>query len=155
MKSAGNVVLARARRDRHRAVFQRLAEHFQRAAVELGQLVEKQHAVVRQADLARRGRRAAADQAGVADRVVRRAIGPRGQQRLARLAAGPSRCRCASSRSTRRRSGRGRIVGIRLASIVLPEPGGPSISRLWPPAAAMVTARLAISWPRTSAKSTS
>ena len=73
MKLAGNVVLDRARRDRHRAVFQRLAQHFQRAAIELGQLVEKQHAVVRQADLAGRGRRAAADQAGVADRVVRRA----------------------------------------------------------------------------------
>ena len=39
--------------DRHRAVFQRLAQHFQRAAVELGQFVEEQHAVVGQADLAR------------------------------------------------------------------------------------------------------
>ena len=34
---------------------------------------------------------------------------------------------------------------------VLPEPGGPSISRLCAPAAAMISARLAISWPRTSA----
>ena len=32
----------------------------------------------------------------------------------------------------------GRIVGIRLASMVLPLPGGPIISRLWWPAAAMV-----------------
>ena len=47
------------------------------------------------------------------------------------------------------------MVGIRLASIVLPEPGGPSIRILCPPAAATVSARLAISWPRTSAKSTS
>ncbi len=46
----------------------------------------------------------------------------------------------------------GRIVGTRLASIVLPEPGGPIISRLWPPAAATMIARLAISWPRTSAE---
>ena len=35
--------------DRHRAVFQRLAQHFERLAVELGQLVEEQHAVVGQA----------------------------------------------------------------------------------------------------------
>jgi len=49
----------------------------------------------------------------------------------------------------------GRIVGIRLASIVLPDPGGPIINRLWCPAAATVSARLPDSWPRTSAKSAS
>jgi len=37
----------------------------------------------------------------------------------------------------------GRIVGIRLANMVFPEPGGPTISRLCPPAAAIVTARVA------------
>ena len=75
MKLAGNVVLDQRRRDRDRAVFQRLAQHFERAAVELGQFVEKQHAVVRQADFAGRGDRAAADQPGVADRVMRRRNG--------------------------------------------------------------------------------
>ncbi len=35
----------------------------------------------------------------------------------------------------------------------LPEPGGPIISRLWPPAAAISSARLAVSMPRTSAMS--
>ena len=49
----------------------------------------------------------------------------------------------------------GMIVGIRLASIVLPEPGGPIINKLWLPLAAIVIARFAISWPRTSAKSSS
>ena len=49
----------------------------------------------------------------------------------------------------------GQIVGTRLASIVLPLPGGPSIRMLWLPAAATTIARLAISWPRTSAKSSS
>ena len=39
----------------------------------------------------------------------------------------------------------GKMVGKRLASIVLPDPGGPSISRLCAPAAAMISARLAIS----------
>ena len=37
----------------------------------------------------------------------------------------------------------GKIVGIRLASIVLPLPGGPIIKILWPPAAAISRARLA------------
>ena len=41
-----------------------------------------------------------------------------------------------------------------LASMVLPEPGGPIISRLWPPAAATAIARMAVCCPRTSQKST-
>lgn len=56
--------------NRHRAIFKRLAEDFERLAVELGQLVEEQDSVVGQGDFAGRGRRAAADQAGVADRMV-------------------------------------------------------------------------------------
>ena len=51
-----------------------------------------------------------------------------------------------------KRSG-GRMEGRRLASMVLPEPGGPIIRRLWPPAAATSRARLATCWPRTSSKS--
>ena len=47
----------------------------------------------------------------------------------------------------------GRIPGKRRASIVLPVPGGPPSSRLWPPAAAISSARRARSWPRTSARS--
>ena len=41
----------------------------------------------------------------------------------------------------------------RLASIDLPEPGGPIMQTLCPPAAATVRARLTLSWPRTSRKS--
>jgi hypothetical protein len=37
----------------------------------------------------------------------------------------------------------GRMVGIRRASIVLPEPGGPIMRVLWPPAEATSRARLA------------
>ena len=44
--------------------------------------------------------------------------------------------------------------GIARASSVLPLPGGPVISILWPPAAATSSARLACSCPRTSARST-
>ena len=37
--------------------------------------------------------------------------------------------------------------------MLLPLPGGPIISRLWPPAAATTSARFANAWPRTSARS--
>ena len=43
--------------------------------------------------------------------------------------------------------------GSRAASIDLPAPGGPIINRLWPPAAATSSARLALSWPLMSARS--
>src|SRR5437667_384062 len=49
----------------------------------------------------------------------------------------------------------GRTVGSRRASIVFPDPGGPIIRRLCPPAAATSSARFAWAWPFTSAKSTS
>jgi hypothetical protein len=49
----------------------------------------------------------------------------------------------------------GRIEGSRAASIDLPEPGGPLISRLCPPAAATSSARLALSCPLISIKSSS
>ena len=62
-------------RDGDRVVFQRLAHHLQHVARKLGQLVQKEDAVVGQADLAGAGDDAAADQAGVGDGVVRRAEG--------------------------------------------------------------------------------
>ena len=46
--------------------------------------------------------------------------------------------------------GGGRMPGSRRATIVLPAPGGPAISRLWPPAAAISSARFASACPRTS-----
>ena len=47
----------------------------------------------------------------------------------------------------------GRMPGTRRAIIVLPAPGGPTIRRLWPPAAAISSARRASVCPLTSAKS--
>ena len=47
----------------------------------------------------------------------------------------------------------GKMVGRRLASMLLPEPGGPMSSTLWQPLAAISRARLAYGWPFTSAKS--
>ena len=49
----------------------------------------------------------------------------------------------------------GRIVGSRFASIVFPEPGGPTMITLCPPPAATSRARLTCSCPFTSLKSTS
>ena len=48
----------------------------------------------------------------------------------------------------------GSIVGMQRAMSVLPEPGGPTMSTLWPPAAAISRARLALFCPLTKAKST-
>ena len=62
-------------RDRHAIFLERLPEHFQRAAVELGQFVEEQNAVMGERDLARGRGAAAADQSRLADRVVRRRNG--------------------------------------------------------------------------------
>jgi hypothetical protein len=64
----------------HGAELERLAEHFQGAAVELGHLVEKEHAVVREADLTGTGDRSASCQRDIGDRVVRRAERPQAEQ---------------------------------------------------------------------------
>src|SRR5918996_344806 len=61
-------------------------------------------------------------------------------------------CICVTS-SASSNVGGGRMPGSRRASMVFPAPGGPIISRLWPPAAAISSARLASAWPRTSARS--
>ena len=47
----------------------------------------------------------------------------------------------------------GNRPGRRAASIDLPAPGGPIISKLWPPAAVISSARLAVSWPLMSRRS--
>ena len=62
-------------RDGDGAGLQRLAQRLEGGAGELGQLVQKQHAMVRQRNLARPGRRAAAHQRDRAGRMVRAAGG--------------------------------------------------------------------------------
>ncbi len=47
----------------------------------------------------------------------------------------------------------GKIVGRRRAIMVLPDPGGPTISKWWNPAAAISAALFTVCWPFTSAKS--
>ena len=81
--------------DDHRpAVLERLAERLEGRARELAELVEEQHAVVGQARLAGHGDRAAADEPGGADGVVRRAEGAVLDEPAA-VRAGPRRCGCA------------------------------------------------------------
>ena len=75
----------RARRARNgdAAFFERLAHGFQHAALELRQFVEKQNAVMRERNFAGRRIDVAAEQAGVAGGVMRRAERPARHERLA------------------------------------------------------------------------
>ncbi len=66
MESAGKVVEATAREMVILPLFQRLAQHLQAPALELGLCVEEEDAVVRQTDLAGGGRAAAASHSSVA-----------------------------------------------------------------------------------------
>ena len=63
-------------------VFHGLAQNFEGALAELGELVEEEDAAVGEADLAGSGPAPAADEAGVRDGVVGRAEGPRAYQGL-------------------------------------------------------------------------
>ena len=87
-KRAGNTAVRAARATMMRAVFERLAQHFQRPPVEFRQLVEEQHAVVGEADLAGPWHAAAADQGRVGDGVMRRAERPVRHQARRWAAAG-------------------------------------------------------------------
>ena len=109
---AGSQQLRPARASDDAAVLEHLAQRLERAALELGQLVEEQHAAVRERDLAGPRRAAAAEQARRARGVVRRAERPL-RRRAARRAARPRRRGCASPRAPRRASSGGRNPGSR------------------------------------------
>jgi len=64
LEAGGEVAFHRGAADGDMAVFQRFAQHFEDAAVEFGQFVEKEDAVVGKADFARFGDGAAANQRG-------------------------------------------------------------------------------------------
>ena len=83
---------------------------------------------------------------------MRRAKGPLGHQSVARPAAARRPNGSTSPRALRRRRAAAGFPRTRRAIIVLPEPGGPTISRLCPPAAAISSARRASACPWTSAK---
>ena len=73
MKRAGKTAVRAARAIVTAPFFERLPQHLEHVAAELEHLVEKEHAVMREAHLARPRLRAAADQRRVRDRVMRRA----------------------------------------------------------------------------------
>ena len=75
------------------------------------------------------------------------------QQRATSFIAAPAAEWTPSISRSSSASGAGRMVGIRLAMSDFPEPGGPIIKRLCPPAAATSTARRMAVCPLTSEKS--
>ncbi len=89
---------------------------------------------MREADLARSRQRSAADERVRRCRVVRSAE-TAGQFPAARSARGHSPMRWWATSSASLGESGGNSPGSRWASMVLPEPGGPHISRLWNPAA--------------------
>ena len=109
---------------------------------ETRELVEKEYAVVREADLARLSPRATTDECRCG----------RGVVWSSEWTAPSTRCRQnpvvlteaieATSTDSAALSG-GSNPGNRWASMLFPDPGGPIISMLWPPAAAITSARFA------------
>ena len=134
---------ARCAGDRDATFLERLPQHLEDPAIELRHLVEEQHAVVRERDLAGPRNRTAADKRDVRDGVMRRAEGTLPTSSPAPAAAFRLRSGSPCTRAPRRTSVAGESSPSRLASIVLPAPGGPVRSRLWPPAAATSSARRA------------
>jgi len=135
------------------ARFQRFAQDFEHPplefgqSLEFGQFIEKQDAVVRERNLSRTRVRTPSDQGRAGGTVVRRPIGTPAPvfQFETRGADRGNGGRFDGLLFTQRRQQTGQAFG--------ELPGGPSMSRLWPPAAASSRARLARAWPRTSARS--
>src|SRR6188508_1688328 len=71
-KASGEGGRARRASDRDAAFLDRLPQHFEHSPVELGHLVEEQHAAVRERDLAGSWHGTTADESDVGNRVVRR-----------------------------------------------------------------------------------
>ena len=131
---------------------ERLAERIEHRALKFRQLIEEQHAKMREADLAGADAQAAADQRRHRGAVMRRAKRPACGLILPPPSSPATEATIDTSSASDGWSG-GRMPGRHAASSDLPAPGGPLISRLCPPAAAISSARLATSWPLTWARS--
>ena len=79
---AGKGEAAGCARDRYFSVLERLTHYFQGGSFELWQLIEKKDAIVGKAHFTRSRERSAAEQADVADGVMRRAKRPRRDKRF-------------------------------------------------------------------------
>ena len=139
-------------RDARDAALERLAQRLERVrdrtrAARPGTARRDARARSRRAAAACRRRRAPRPSScGAARETAATASGPR-------RAARPRRTRCSRRAACRRTPAAAAGRASRSASMLLPLPGGPIIRRLWPPAAATVSARFANAWPRTSARS--
>ena len=143
--------LPRRARDVDDARLERLAQHLQHAPIPFRQLVQKQHAVMRERDLAGPRIAAAADQRDGARRVMRRAIRAHAPGRRTRSARRAKRSR-RLQRFVLGRAAAGCPAAAARAS-TCPCPAARSSAAGAPPAAAISSARLACAWPRTSARS--
>ena len=150
---AGNSACRAARDSTMWPALERLAQHLEHVAVELRQLVEEQHAVVRQRDLARpRTRRRRRPARRPTPCGAARETAAAASRRAGSRAATSERIAADLERLVLVESAAG-VPGSRCASMLLPVPGGPISSRLCSPAAAISSARRAPAWPRTSARS--
>ena len=135
-----------ARATMHLAGLERLAERIEHLRRELRQLVEEEHAVMGERDFARPRADAAADHRRHRGGMMRRAERPPvGELSVGELAGDRGDHR--DFQELARREAAAGSRGGAAASIDFPAPGGPTISMLWPPAAAISSARLALSWP--------
>jgi len=115
--------------DVHEAVFQWLAERLERRATELGELIQEEHAVMRQADLAGRGTSPPPTSPASLTEWCGARNG-RSQTMPRSLGKTPATLWIAvQSMASSKRSG-GSSVGKSRASMVLPLPGGPIISKI-------------------------
>jgi hypothetical protein len=116
-------------RNRPDAPLQRLAQPFEHVAAELRQLIQEEHAVVRQRPLARQRHLAAADQPRIREGLV----GARHGRVVTHAVRAPVRPATLWMRVVSMASARviaGRMVVSRRASLDVPTPGGPSSRRL-------------------------
>ena len=125
------------------AGFERLAQRIENLSLKFGQFVEEQDALMGERDFARPGM----DPPPTSAAIEAEWCGARKGRRS--VNAPPANCPATewmseTSSNSRGISG-GRIDGSRAASMDLPAPGGPFINKLWPPAAAISSARLALS----------
>src|SRR5256885_3478158 len=143
--------LARGARNRDSAGLERLAQGFEHLAVEFRQLVQKQHAVVRERYSPGRGSLPPPTSATPEAEWCGARNGRRFQFSRQNPPE-PSEASAADSSASSPLIG-GSNPAKRAASIDLPVPGGPTISTLWPPAAATSSARFVCACPFTSARS--
>jgi hypothetical protein len=136
--------------DRDFAGFERLAQAVQNLRLAFRQFVEKQNAMMGQRDFAWPRPCSTADKCRHRGRMMRCAEGPSIGERAAREIPRDGMDQRNLEEFTRyeRRQNRRQA-----ARIDFPAPGGPFNKRLWPPAAAISRARLALSWPLMSRRS--